>query len=546
MARRPSGTIRFRHGIYDVRITLGPNERPCFALPTCKTEAEAKARALVLSGIAERLRAAGHADLAPRFLERAAARDGKALDDVIEAVDRLCAGKVAVPAKVATTFREFAEEWTKGKLHARWPDHVKAKRTADDDRMRLEKHVYPIVGHVPLAEFSLDHGDAVMRALPDSLSRASRRHIAQTIHRVLALAVYPARIIDSNPLPRGFLPAAGKPKAKSYIYPDEDRKLLATTSIPIVFRVLYGFMAREGMRREEAAALRWCQIDLERGSVRLDRTKTDEARAWALDAGVVRALAAWRELRGGDDAPELVFATEDGRRLNVEHLAEQLRRHLVEAGVKRAELFEHSKTRQRMRAHDLRATFITVSLANGKSERWVTDRTGHTSSGQVSRYQRVARSHEELGLGALAPLDNAIPELRGPQSVRESVRSEEEREELASQERETKSECEKRDSNPHALRRRNLNQINEDSLAQSSVISQVDDPPIDAFGATRTDSGPIANPRARLIADLSQRMTEAALAGDLEAARICHETIAKLLGDPPSGGADVVSIRRKS
>ena len=72
-----------------------------------------------------------------------------------------------------------------------------------------------------------------------------------------------------------------------------------------------------------------------------------------------------------------------------------------------------SETRRPLRAHDLRATFVTVALAcgKGKTETWVSDRTGHTSSAMISRHRRKARTWTGLALGALDPLDTAIPEL---------------------------------------------------------------------------------------------------------------------------------------
>ena len=69
---------------------------------------------------------------------------------------------------------------------------------------------------------------------------------------------------------------------------------------------------------------------------------------------------------------------------------------------------EHAEAR----VHDLRGTFVTQSLANGRTETWVMDRTGHTTSAMIGRYRRAARSASELGLGPLAPLVHAIPELR--------------------------------------------------------------------------------------------------------------------------------------
>jgi integrase len=65
-----------------------------------------------------------------------------------------------------------------------------------------------------------------------------------------------------------------------------------------------------------------------------------------------------------------------------------------------------------VRAYDLRATFVTLSLANGRSEAWVSARTGHRSSQMIHRYRRTALSVAELNLGELLPLNEAIPELR--------------------------------------------------------------------------------------------------------------------------------------
>lgn len=56
--------------------------------------------------------------------------------------------------------------------------------------------------------------------------------------------------------------------------------------------------------------------------------------------------------------------------------------------------------------------FVTVNLALGRTEAWITDRTGHRSSQMIYAYKQKARSHVELDLGPLAPLHEAIPELR--------------------------------------------------------------------------------------------------------------------------------------
>jgi len=87
------------------------------------------------------------------------------------------------------------------------------------------------------------------------MAPATRRNVGQLMTRLLTLCVYPLRLIAVSPIPRGFLPRAPKPKALPGLYPDEDRRLLACTAVPLEYRVLWGFLAREGMRDGEAIGL---------------------------------------------------------------------------------------------------------------------------------------------------------------------------------------------------------------------------------------------------------------------------------------------------
>src|SRR6185369_142264 len=304
---------------------------------------------------------------------------------------------------------------TSGDLHGRWPDQVKAKDSAQDKR-RLA-HLFELdvggvkFGDVPLDRLTLDHAESAMQQLPEAASRpGTRRHYAQVINRVLQLAVYPCRHIKANPLPKGFMPKVGKAPAYPYLYPAEDAKLLAKRELPIGHRMLWGFLAREGLRSSEARALRvGVDVDLERGTITLDENKTDDARAWVLDPGVVEGLRAWVKLRGAKTG-DWLFTEENGGPIEG-RLADMERAHLLFAGVTRHELHNDGVNRAKFRVHDLRGTFVTLNLASGKSETWISDRTGHKSSLMIQRYRRAARSASELRLGSLTALIDAIPEL---------------------------------------------------------------------------------------------------------------------------------------
>jgi excisionase family DNA binding protein len=314
------------------------------------------------------------------------------------------------------TFEQFGTLWTSGKLAKLFPDHVRSKVTASGDESRFRLYVYPIIGSFCVIDFDGPRGlELVERVLqrlpvPPALSRSSRRQVMQAIHRLLTLAVYPARLIAAHPLPRGFLPKPTKARAKAYLYPSEDQRLLACLEVPVLHRLFYGILIREGLRVGEALSLTWRDLDLERGVLFLPRNKTDEARSWALDPGVTAALLRWKERVGSvrDDAPVLRC---EGARIDRFEAARSLREHLRTAGVTRPQLFESDEASICLRAHDLRASFITVNLALGKSEAWITDRTGHRSSQMIYTYKRAARTFADLNLGGFVPLSEAIPDL---------------------------------------------------------------------------------------------------------------------------------------
>jgi integrase len=221
----------------------------------------------------------------------------------------------------------------------------------------------------------------------------------------MKLAVWPLELRQDNPFPEGWIPRLGPRKALGWLYPDEEAQLIACDAVPVEWRMLYGFLSREGVRVGEARNLTWAEVDLERGLVRLDANKTDEPRTWKLGPDVVESLRQWRALRPSDG---YVFVGEDGERLAFNSAAEMLREHLLIAGVTRAELFERSARRLPVRIHDLRASFATVSLATGKTETWVRDRTGHTTSDMLERYRRQARTAQELEIQWFSPMDRCL------------------------------------------------------------------------------------------------------------------------------------------
>ncbi len=412
---KASGGAYERRGRIFLRVTVALGKRASVALPWCSSLPVALERAAVVQGLVDRLREGGHDELVLKVVAAAAEESPTKLDATARAVSGLLAGQlvpvVPKPGAGPVTVESFAKAWTSGELHTRWPDHVQRKDVAGvaADARVFRRYINPEIGPIALERLTLEDVDRVLANLPAHLAPASRRQVAQSLHRVLCLAVYPAKHLRESPIPKGWLPKVKRSKPFTFVWPEELAALEACTEVPLVRRVFFGVLAREGLRRDELAELRWEDLDLARGMLRLDVNKTQDARAWALSPDVVRTLTIWKERQGeAARAPGALVFTLGGEPLYVLKFAEHLRADLATAGVKRAELYERSGVRRPVRVHDLRSSFVTVSLANGRSETWVADRTGHRSSEMINRYRRAARTWAEAGLGAFAPLDTAI------------------------------------------------------------------------------------------------------------------------------------------
>lgn len=562
MPAHRTGTAFFRNGKWHARVTLRGDERPSYELPTCTGEEVARARAKLLADLAARLVKAGQLDFAPTILGRAAsAEDGEALKNVVALVAAVCAGEFI---GAASTFGEVAKQWTSGELAKAHPDHVARKRSSKSDVNRLDLYILPTLRDIPITRLTLEHAEAVMRALPADLSKGSRRHVAQIMGRILNLCVYPLRLITVSPIPRGWLPPAGRGRESEALWPDEEARLMAHEARPLCSRVLLGFMAREGCRPGEAAALTWKDLDLERSGITLDRNKTDDPRGWTLDAGVVRALAAWKKLRSDVAPDDHVFVDELGapvvrwvyddakrtgpRRPELTIRADVYRGWLVEAGITRALLTEESDKRRPTRIHDLRGLFVTTALATGRSESWVADRTGHASSQMINRYRRRARRHEEANLGGLTPLDLAIPEFRpaaeaSPEASPRRRTAPRRRRGFSNHSRVVGHEGLEPSAN--GLREQGEPACKSESGAKRPVSGTERAPPAPA-GTLQVRVGTLQpSPREGLVADLTRRIVEATTAGDTEAAWVAIEALERLFGGAPGPVVDLGVERRR-
>lgn len=424
-----SSVRRTREGFFSVRIRAGRHPRTGKSQQVRVTVATRDERVFAerltrLRELSATLVPAGLTAAAKVALRKAASQE---TDERFDFACRTALEFAPVAAQVAKagqrwhTFRELGEAWTSGVLHRRWPDHVKKKRTADDDKGRLAVLYEMVVddkgrklGDLPLAEITVEHADAAMSQVPATSKRpAARKQWAQCIGRVLKLAVFPTACLAASPLPKNFLPAVPKGDLLfQHLYPDEDLRLMRCEALDYAERCFIGLGNREGGRLGEfLRKLKWTGIDTARGTITLPggtHRKGGKPSKWHAEPGSLEALEPLRAL--GNEGP-FTHLPDDRK------WAERVQDMMRTAGLDREALFYSNVDEglRRLRAHDAgRATYVTLALGSGLSEKHIMARTAHTTSGQIHNYDHAAEALTASESGCkLMPLDYALGLYRG-------------------------------------------------------------------------------------------------------------------------------------
>lgn len=384
MPRRRTGTLERRATTtgdeWHAKLTLDGGKRKRVFIGKCSDMTEARAR------------------------ETAAAMAERAVKDNRKAVDK------KAPVGPATTVEQFGTDWTSGALLARYGsvNRLKTKKSSDSDRRRLARYLYPILGKVRVADVT--EGD-IDRVMADVRSRSTKPlrpatvdRIQLVLHRLFDLAIMPGRLRKDNPVTRYHKPAKGPEKLYGYLFPAEFEALLKSPLVPTERKVFYCIACYVGLRKGSIYGILWSDVDQANGVLRVRVTKTDVPLLFEVPRGLLSVLAQWRAATNGQPGDPVV---PHRYRRHVE--ATILRTDLLAVGVER--FATKTPGVEPLRAHDLRATFVTWAKRAGKGDGWISDRTGHMSPEMINRYARQARTLADLRIEPFADLEGAIPEL---------------------------------------------------------------------------------------------------------------------------------------
>jgi integrase len=515
MPRLRTGSA-YRHGDhFDIRITLPGGER---SRPMCQPPDMSLARA---RDKAQRLTLIAAKEALPGVEPKRRTQDG------------------AAPS--GETLAAWSERWCAAR-------EERGLTSVDDDRGRLRKWVLPHFEGKAAADITrtdlerlVEKLDASVRAGACSWSTA--RNVWAIVTKMFDDAcnskVLALRVLTENPCTGVRGPDRGAHKSKAYVFPAEFSALMSCHAVPVTWRSMYAVTTYLYLRAAEARALEWSDVDLDQGIVlvhhteddagRMDSTKSMRARRFKIETALLPLLRAMRARSGGV-----------GRvlpRMPVEkHLAPMLRRHLEAAGITRADLHTSDSTRKRLRFHDLRATGLTWMAVRGDDPLKIKQRAGHRTFSTTEGYIREAEAVRD-GFGEVFPVlpealvssgesservgaNGHVYEIKEKTGVGEAgFESSKKRAKLSNSRR--FSDAKPATSIQTATPNPAISGEPDDSLTKPSAVSTT----VAAQPAT-----PSANPRGALLAHLTAGMTAALAAGDLDAAKVAHDAIGRLLG----------------
>ncbi len=240
------------------------------------------------------------------------------------------------------------------------------------------RRLLPHLGRVRLAKLT----PAALLRCYAALSARSVRSAHTVLHNALHQAVK-WELIPRNPTDAVSAPRPVRREMKTLSA--EQARTLFAASVENQFHALWLLFATTGLRLGEATGLRWRDVDLERGTARIQRAlqrqhgvglvfvepKTELSRRTVyLPAITIGALSVHRQRQaqeGAGRADDLLFTDASGKPINPAKV-----RRLFHAALERAGLPD-------LRPHDLRHTAATLLLELGVNPKIVQGLLGHST-----------------------------------------------------------------------------------------------------------------------------------------------------------------------
>ncbi len=304
------------------------------------------------------------------------------------------------PKEGRVQVRQYAERWLAGRPGL-------AERTREYYSYLMEKYILSELGGYSLAMLS----PSIVRSWHAELAR-SHPSTAAKAYRLLSTMMKTAvtdGVIGTSPcrvVGAGIERAPERPVASM----DEVRSLW--DAMTPRFRLVVSLATWCQLRRGEILGLRRCDVDIPKGQLRIEQsrtflrdgsslTKEPKTRAGrrviAVPHSMIEELADHLERFVGPEADDLIVTTDKGDPAS----AVVLQRSWTKA--------RRAVGREDLHLHDLRHTGLTLAAATGATTAELMHRAGHASPDAAHRYQHATRNRDQLIADALGELARRPP-----------------------------------------------------------------------------------------------------------------------------------------
>lgn len=292
------------------------------------------------------------------------------------------AGVAVKPAQ--QTLNDYLDRWLETAARPR----VRPKTFVGYQNL-LDRHIRPALGARPLSKISPLEVQQTFQAMQEKGLSARTIEYARMVLKQAFKQAIQWRLLTFNPCDGVQIPKRERPEMQA-LSPEQARRFLAVAR-STRYGALFELALTTGLRPSEYLALKWEDIDFERGTLsvvrsldaepgggyRLEETKTrNSRRVVKLLPNVLSALLEHRQAQqqqreqAGERWNEqgFVFTNESGGPLDRHNLAHRhFRKILEEAGL------------PQIRLYDLRHTAATLALSAGVPVKVVSEMLGHSS-----------------------------------------------------------------------------------------------------------------------------------------------------------------------
>ena len=154
-----------------------------------------------------------------------------------------------------------------------------ATATAVTYKRQLDAHINPVIGHKDVGEITAADVQAVFNAM-GGVTKQTKDKVRTVLNQILNRAVDEG-LLGRNPLSMRCIRITGEASRPTQVYPLDMMRQLAA-NLPRIRqerdRIFAALMAFHPLRQEEALGLKWADIDLEQGVIRVRRAVTHPKR----------------------------------------------------------------------------------------------------------------------------------------------------------------------------------------------------------------------------------------------------------------------------